>query len=94
MACPVHYYAYEGCDMCFRSNNVDKENQSLPVPFGCQVHSFCFSNKPDCVTNPVTSPVTDFADKVIDDPEKLKQRIYQLEQALSQIKEFAKVVDQ
>lgn len=72
-----------------------EENQSLPVPFGCKVHSFCFSNKPDCVTNPVTSPVTDFAEadashKVIDDPEKLKQRIYQLEQALAQIHEFSK----
>ncbi len=79
---------------CFCVYCYGKENQSLPVPFGCQVHSFCFSNKPDCVINPVTSPVTDFADKVIDDPEKLKQRIYQLEQALAQIKEFAKVVDQ
>ncbi len=67
------------------------------MPFGCTLHQFCFGNRDDCdwgYIAPVTSPVTDFADKVIDDPEKLKQRIYQLEQALSQIKEFAKVVDQ
>ncbi len=69
----------------------------MPVPFGCAIHKFCFGNTNSCeweVIVPVDVPVTDFADKVIDDPEKLKQRIYQLEQALSQIKEFAKVVDQ
>ena len=65
----------------------------MPVPFGCTYHKFCFGNRDDCQWD-VPVPVTDFADKVIDDPEKLKQRIYQLEQALSQIKEFAKVVDQ
>ncbi len=64
------------------------------MPFGCKLHSYCFGNRDDCEWDrgpTFTSPVTDFADKVIDDPEKLKQRIYQLEQALALIHEHSKL---
>ncbi len=55
----------------------------------CDIHQFCFRNKPSCRFS-VDIPVTDFADKVIDDPEKLKKRIFDLEAILATINELSK----
>ncbi len=91
MICREHNEYDPNCQVCY----LEVGGPETLTPFGCDLHKYCFRNRQDCeFDKPVTVPVTDFADKVIDDPEKLKQRIYQLEQALSQIKEFAKVVDQ
>ncbi len=61
----------------------------MAIEYHCEVHRFCFRNKQTCVWN-VYAPVTDFADKVIDDPEKLKKRIFDLEAILATINELSK----
>jgi hypothetical protein len=59
----------------------------------CLNHRYCFRNRVDCETEPpkkVLYPVTDFCDRV-DDPEKLKKRIFELEQVLAVIHEHSKI---
>ncbi len=60
------------------------------IYYHCNKHQFCMRNKPDCKWPTVSVPVTDFADKVIDDPEKLKKRIFDLEAILATINELSK----